>query len=57
MKLQMDTTELIKALDKLEPLDTATPYDIHQYLVSASLIGIIERLDRLIMTQIPFDPR
>ena len=54
---QVTTQELIKALDKIEPLDTATPYDIHQYLVSASLIGIIERLDRLIMTQIPFDPR
>jgi len=54
---QVKILELIKALDKIEPLDTATPHEIHQYIVSASLIGILERFDRLITTQIPSDPR
>ena len=53
MKLQMDTTELTKALDKIEPLDTATPHEIHQYLVAASLIGIMERLDQLYQVTLP----
>ena len=53
--MQVNTKELIKALDKVEPLDSATPHEIHQYLVSASLSGIMERLDQLYQVMLPRD--